>query len=195
MGDQELMIKYVNMNNLMFDKLVQWGARVPKREDGSYAVMPTGPMTAMITIDLDVTIKVRQTAEKMGVKILDKITVSDLLTSDGKIAGATGYSILDGKFYTVNAKAVVLATGSQNYRVGSMWSSGRGDGIAAAYRAGAEMRNVEFGNFAQLVENPQPFRSRLRRKLHVQQAGRACDEKLPHRPGAGHQRYGYRGVV
>lgn len=152
LGDQELMIKYVNMNNLMFDKLVQWGARVPKREDGSYAVMPTGPMTAMISIDLDVTIKVRQTAEKMGVKILDKITVSDLLTSDGKIAGATGYSILDGKFYTFNAKAVVLATGSQNYRVGSMWSCGRGDGIAAAYRAGAEMRNAEFGNFAQLVK-------------------------------------------
>ena len=39
-----------------------------------------------------------------------------------------------------------------NYRVGSMWSSGRGDGIAAAYRAGAEMRNAEFGNFAQLVK-------------------------------------------
>ena len=46
----------------------------------------------------------------------------------------------------------MLATGSQNYRLGSMWSSGRGDGIAAAYRAGAQLRNVEFGNFAQLVK-------------------------------------------
>lgn len=152
LGDQELMVKYVSMNNLMFDKLVEWGARVPKREDGSYAVIPTGPMTAIIGIDLDVTVKIRQTAEKMGVKVMDKVAVSDLLTSSGKIAGATGYSILDGKFYTFNAKAVVLATGSQNYRVGSMWSSGRGDGIAAAYRAGAEMRNAEFGNFAQLVK-------------------------------------------
>ncbi len=152
LGDQELMVKYVSMNNLMFDKLVQWGARVPKREDGSYAVIPTGPMTAIIGIDLDVTLRIRQTAEKMGVKIMDKVAVSDLLTSGGKIAGATGYSILDGKFYTFNAKAVVLATGSQNYRIGSMWGSGRGDGIAAAYRAGAEMRNAEFGNFAQLVK-------------------------------------------
>jgi succinate dehydrogenase/fumarate reductase flavoprotein subunit len=106
----------------------------------------------MIGVDLDITLKVRQTAEKKGVKILDKVAVSDLLMSDGRIAGAVGYSILDGTFCTFNAKAVVLATGSQNYRIGPMWSSGRGDGIAAAYRAGAEMRNPEFGNFAQLVK-------------------------------------------
>jgi succinate dehydrogenase/fumarate reductase flavoprotein subunit len=152
LGDQDLMATYVSMNNLMLDKLVEWGARLPKREDGSYAVIPTGPMTAIIGVDLDITLKVRQTAEKMGIKILDKLTVSDLLTTDGKIAGAVGYSLLDGTFHTMNAKAVVLATGSQNYRVGPMWSSGRGDGIAAAYRAGAEMRNTEFGNFAQLVK-------------------------------------------
>ena len=152
LGDQELMATYVSMNNLMLDKLVEWGARLPKREDGSYAVIPTGPMTAIIGVDLDITLKVRQTAEKLGVKIIDKVAVSDLLTADGKIAGAVGFSLLDGKFHTFSAKAVVLATGSQNYRVGPMWSSGRGDGIAAAYRAGAEMRNAEFGNFAQLVK-------------------------------------------
>ncbi len=152
LGDQELMIKYVSMNHQMLDKLVDWGARLPKREDGSYAVIPTGPMTSIIGVDLDITIKIRQTAEKLGIKILDKVTISDLLTSDDKITGAVGYSILDGTLHSFSAKAVVLATGSQNYRIGSMWSSGRGDGIAAAYRAGAEMRNPEFGNFSQLVK-------------------------------------------
>jgi succinate dehydrogenase/fumarate reductase flavoprotein subunit len=152
LGDQELMAKYVSMNNVMMDKLVEWGARLPKRPDGSYAVIPTGPMTAIIGIDLDITIKVRQTAEKLGVRIMDKVAVADLVTSGGKIAGATGFNLLSGMFYTINTKAVILATGSQNYRVGPMWSSGRGDGIAAAYRAGAEMRNTEFGNFAQLVK-------------------------------------------
>ena len=152
LGDQDLMVKYVTMNKIMLDKLVEWGARLPKNLDGSYCVTPTGPMTAMIGVDLDITLKVRQTAQKKGVKFIDKVAVSDLITQDGRITGATGFSILDGTFYTFNAKAVVLATGSQNYRIGSMWSSGRGDGIAAAYRAGAQLRNTEFGNFAQLVK-------------------------------------------
>jgi succinate dehydrogenase/fumarate reductase flavoprotein subunit len=61
-----------------------------------------------------------------------------------------GYSIIDGTFYVFEGKTVILCTGSQNYRVASMWSNGRGDGFHAAYRAGAQMRNPEFGNFAQL---------------------------------------------
>jgi len=151
LGDQELLAKYVSMNNHMLDKLTEWGAKVPKNPDGTYNVMPTGPATAIIGVDLDITLKMRRTAEKLGVKIIDKVAITDLLKKDGKIAGATGFSLLDGTFYEITAKAVIMATGSQNYRIGSMWGSGRGDGIAAVYRAGAELRNVEFGNFAQLV--------------------------------------------
>jgi succinate dehydrogenase/fumarate reductase flavoprotein subunit len=152
LGDQEQMLRYVSMNHKMIDKLVEWGVKVPYNEDGTLKVFPTGPMTGMVGVDLDITLKVRRTAEKKGVKIIDKVTVSDLLTNGGEIAGATGYSILDGTFYVVKAKSVILATGSQNYRVINMWANGRGDGIAAAYRAGAEMRNAEFGNFAQLFK-------------------------------------------
>ena len=115
LGDQELMTKYVSMNHVLLDKLVEWGAKLPKNMDGSYCVTPTGPMTAMIGVDLDITLKVRQTAERKGVKFIDKVAVSDLITEDGRVTGATGFSILDGTFYTFSAKAVVLATGSQNY--------------------------------------------------------------------------------
>lgn len=152
LGDQEQMLKYVSMNHLMIDKLKDWGVKIPYNEDGTLRVFSTGPMTGMIGVDLDITIQVRRTAEKKGVKIIDKVTISDLLTNNGEISGATGYSILDGTFYVIKAKTVILATGSQNYRVMNMWANGRGDGIAAAYRAGAEMRNAEFGNFAQLFK-------------------------------------------
>jgi len=148
LGDQEILHKYVSMNNEMIDKLVGWGVKVPYNEDGTVKVIPTGPMVGIIGVDLDITLQVRKAAVRNGVKILDKVVMSDVLTNNGKVVGAVGYSLLDGTFYVVKAKTVILATGSQNYKIMPMWN-GRGDGIAAAYRAGAEMRNAEFGNFAQ----------------------------------------------
>jgi len=111
-----------------------------------------GPFNGMIGVDIDITLKIRQRAEKLGVKIIDKVTMSDLLVTDGKISGALAYSIVNGKLYEISAGIVIVATGSQNYRLTPMWSSGRGDGIAAVFRAGAELRNPEFGNFAQFVK-------------------------------------------
>ncbi len=144
LANQNLLKKYVAMNNELLDKMESWGVKIPKKR------IPTGPMTYMVGVDLDLTLQMRKTAAKLKVRFMDKTTVSDLLTADGKIAGAVGYSIIDGTFYVFEGKSVILCTGSQNYRVAPMWSNGRGDGIAAAYRAGAQMRNPEFGNFAQL---------------------------------------------
>lgn len=153
LGDQELMLKYVEMNHELLQKMDNWGIVMPRNEEGNYFMMPTGPFTCMISVDLDLCLKMRRQAEKLGVRIIDKVTVTDFVVKDDKICGAFAYSILeeDNTFYTISASQVVIATGSQNYRVGAMWSSGRGDGIAAAYRAGVEMRNPEFGNFSQLI--------------------------------------------
>ena len=54
---------------------------------------------------------------------------------------------------------MVLAMGSQNYDLTEMWC-GTGNGIRAAYLAGAEMRNAEFGNmcdFARVGADGQLF--------------------------------------
>ncbi len=144
LGNQKMMLQYVAMNNELLDKLEGWGVKIPKKR------IPTGPMTFIIGVDLDITLQMRKTAAKLGVKFMDKTTISDILTVDGKAAGAVGYSIIDGTFYVFESKLTIMATGSQDYRVAPMWSSARGDGIAACYRAGAEMRNAEFGNFMQL---------------------------------------------
>jgi succinate dehydrogenase / fumarate reductase flavoprotein subunit len=94
----------------------------------------------------------RAKARKMGVKMLNKVQVVDLLKQGERIAGAVGFNLIDGRFYIIKAKATILATGSCNYKVRRFWSAANGEGIAAAYRAGAEMRNAEFGNlYAHLV--------------------------------------------
>ena len=151
LGNQELMLRYVEMNPMLINTLEKWGVHIPREENGDLHVRPTGPMTAMINVDLDLCLRIRRYAEKQGVRFLDKTVMADLLTDEGGITGALAYSVLDGTTYVIAAPRVVLATGSQNYRFASMWSSGRGDGTAAAYRAGAKLRNVEFGNFAQLM--------------------------------------------
>ena len=120
LANQNLLKKYVAMNNELLDKMESWGVNIPKKR------IPTGPMTYMVGVDLDLTLKMRATATKLGVKFIDKTTISDLLTRDGKIAGAVGYSIIDGTFYVFEGKSVILCTGSQNYRVAPMWSNGRG---------------------------------------------------------------------
>ena len=151
LGNQELMLRYVKMNPMLLETLERWGVNIPRNEEGKLRVMPTGPLTAMTTVDLDICLRIRRYAEKLGVRFMDKTVMADLLTDGDKVSGALAYSLLDGTTYVIGAPTVVLATGSQNYRFASMWSSGRGDGTAAAFRAGAKLRNVEFGNFAQLM--------------------------------------------
>jgi succinate dehydrogenase/fumarate reductase flavoprotein subunit len=105
----------------------------------------------VITVDLDFMQVMTQKAKRAGVRFLEKVSVVDLLTNENRVVGAIGFSLLTGKTIIVKAKAVILANGNQNWRIMRMWASGRGDGIAAAYRAGAKMRNAEFGSFIGMV--------------------------------------------
>jgi succinate dehydrogenase / fumarate reductase, flavoprotein subunit len=101
--------------------------------------------------ELDTQMRLQRFAKRMGVDFLEKTMIVDVLKEGERAAGAIGFSLLDGSCRIFSAKAVILASGGQSYRMLSMWNGARGDGIAAAYRAGAQMRNAEFGSFMQLV--------------------------------------------
>jgi succinate dehydrogenase/fumarate reductase flavoprotein subunit len=86
-----------------------------------------------------------------GVRALERVMITDLLTSDGasptsgRVTGAVGFNARNGKFYVFQAKAAVIATGPTTllWR-GYAWApSLSGDGQAMAFRAGAEMRNYD----------------------------------------------------
>ena len=83
------------------------------------------------------------------IKVFAECTVTELLTTDGKIAGAFGYWRESGRFILFEAPAVVLATGGigKSFKVTSNSWEYTGDGHALAMRAGANLINMEFVQF------------------------------------------------
>ncbi len=85
----------------------------------------------------------------LGVTVHMEYTVISLLLDDGRAAGALAYDRERGRFHIFAAKAVILATGGvgRAFKVTSNSWEGTGDGHALAYRAGAELIDMEFVQF------------------------------------------------
>ncbi len=58
--------------------------------------------------------KLTQEALRRGVKIVNRVQMTDFNTKGGQIAGAIGVGTRTGDIYDFRAKAVVLCTGRSN---------------------------------------------------------------------------------
>ena len=85
----------------------------------------------------------------LGVTVHMEHTVIDLVLDGGRAAGVLAYDRAQGRFHAFSAKAIILATGGvgRAYRITSNSWEGTGDGHALAYRAGAELIDMEFIQF------------------------------------------------
>jgi len=85
----------------------------------------------------------------LGVTVHMEHTVIELILDGGRAAGVLAYDRERGRFHVFSAKAIVLATGGvgRAYKVTSNSWEGTGDGHALAYRAGAELIDMEFIQF------------------------------------------------
>lgn len=154
LNNQVLLKEFWNTLNDNLAQTDRWtgGKKFIRDENGKYIARnrdAEGFHWSLVNLNLDYLLEIRKYAVKIGVEIIDRVGVVDLLTGEGRCTGAVGYHIENGTQYIFSAKAVVLATGSQNFRNAPMWSPGRGEGIAAAWRAGAEMTSCEFSAFYQ----------------------------------------------
>ncbi|HMF61055.1 MAG TPA: fumarate reductase/succinate dehydrogenase flavoprotein subunit [Vicinamibacterales bacterium] len=84
-----------------------------------------------------------------GIDVHMEFTVLTLLKDGDRIAGVFGYERERGRFKVFRAPAVVLATGGigRAYQVTSNSWEYTGDGHSLAYRAGAELIDMEFVQF------------------------------------------------
>ncbi len=167
LNDQDALRQFAENIDLGVELLDKWSnGKIDKNEDGSFKTLkwlaqikgkdekgnvlfdqPDHFPWTLVCIELDYLIEIRKYATKIGVKFIDRTGIVDLLKEGERISGAVGYNIDTAEQVVFQAKAIVLATGSQNYRTMPMWSPGRGEGLSAAWRAGARFRNCEFGSF------------------------------------------------
>ena len=84
-------------------------------------------------------------ARRLKIKSCDKTFVSDLIVADGRVQGAVGCHRRSGEFRIFLAKAVVIAGGDCSFRGNyAAVEQTTGDSFAIAYRAGADLSNMEF---------------------------------------------------
>ena len=152
LNDQELLYEYASGAYRRIEKLAEWGVEMPRNAKGNIEITKVfqppfflPDYWSYVCVDTDMLIPLRTTARKKGVKILNKVQVVDLLKQGDRVVGAVGFNIIDGQFYIFKAKSTILANGLCGDRT-DLFAASCGDGVAAAYRAGAEMKNAEFGS-------------------------------------------------
>jgi L-aspartate oxidase len=91
---------------------------------------------------------IEQAKKTSNITLWDRTFTIDLLTHDGKCVGALVHRRQHGKLL-IWAKQTILASGGAGmvYRETTNPPVATGDGMAAAYRAGAELRDMEFMQF------------------------------------------------
>jgi succinate dehydrogenase / fumarate reductase flavoprotein subunit len=103
----------------------------------------------------------RREAIARGVRIVDRICVTELLTGDGAyptrggVVGAIGFHTRTGRFLVLRAKRTVVATGGMGVKGFLKVDNDTGDGVAMGFRAGARLVDMEYsagGTFSLLMK-------------------------------------------
>jgi succinate dehydrogenase / fumarate reductase flavoprotein subunit len=93
---------------------------------------------------------VYQQCIKNNVAFFDEYQVIDLLVNDaGQVAGVTAMHIDSGELHTFHAKSTIFATGGfgRIWKITSNAYALTGDGVAAAFRRGIPLEDMEFYQF------------------------------------------------
>ena len=163
--NHKLLKKTIPMTYDILLEMERWGVKFIKDGENFLRVQGAGCIDPQGEAMLDgggpaMMLTIRSEVLKRGVKVISRIMVTDLLTSDGthptkgKVTGALGFHTLTGERYVFNAKATIMCTGGYrmpypkhygNLSLGGMSWDLSSDGQGAMWRAGAELSRLEIG--------------------------------------------------
>jgi succinate dehydrogenase / fumarate reductase flavoprotein subunit len=136
-------------------ELERWGAVFDRTRDGQILQRPFGGHSHSRLAHvgdrtgLEMIRTLQDRAVAAGVSVYMEATITHLATGPSGVTGGFGYWRADGRPVLFPAKATLLATGGigKAYEVTSNSWEYSGDGHALAYRAGAELIDMEFVQF------------------------------------------------
>ncbi|MFF3845365.1 fumarate reductase/succinate dehydrogenase flavoprotein subunit [Streptomyces sp. NPDC002328] len=153
----------------MVQRLESYGVKFEKDEHGEYAVrqvhrsgsyvlpMPEGKDVKKVLYR-----QLRRREMRERIRIENRVMPVRVLTAEGRAVGAAGFNTRTGRFVSVRAGAVILATGAcgrlglpaSGYLYGTYENpTNAGDGYAMAYHAGAELTGIECFQINPLIKD------------------------------------------
>lgn len=149
---EDLLLTMSEKLNEVTDRLERLGLVILKDENGKYVTR--GNRNLKINGENIKPILADAVQKAKNVTVLNRVNIFDYSVKDNKINGAFGFGIESGIFYTIEAKAVIIATGgaaglykpnNPGFSRHKMWYPpfNTGAGYAMGIRAGAEMTTFE----------------------------------------------------
>jgi fumarate reductase flavoprotein subunit len=151
--DQDVVDYFVSHATEEMVQLEHWGCPWSRMPNGDAAVRAFGGMKIERTwfaadkTGFHMLHTLFQTSMKLkNIHRLDEFFMTEIIMVNGRACGVHAIELKTGKTYAVIAKAVILATGGAGrvFRFNTNGAIVTGDGMAAAYRAGAALRDMEF---------------------------------------------------
>ena len=149
---EDLLLTMSQRLNKVTHRLEQLGLVILKDENGKYVAR--GNRNLKINGENIKPILAQAVEKAENVQVLNRVNVIDFAVKDNKINGAFAIGIENDTFYTINAKAVIIATGgaaglykpnNPGFSRHKMWYPpfNTGTGYAMGINAGAEMTTFE----------------------------------------------------
>lgn len=154
-NNKRLVRSLVQNAGIRTKEIADWGMKV----EGLFQAPGHRYPRSIYTSGLQIMKALKRESKRVSVDLLEDFVVTDLLKGkNGKIVGAVGINLRSGEFSPILAKAVVLATGGAHLlyplRTGPDLLSG--DGQAMAWRAGAQLVDMEMTQFNPCTFNAPP---------------------------------------